>query len=598
MTRTAPILLLPGALLAAALLFSCAAPAAADPNYNNQTVDLNELAVLLSRVEDRHAGDPVRRTDWLLQARKLHDACRARKVAHPGLEPATKRFAEAEKKLRDELWELVNTNLSETDHMKSLKFLKQLLRIAPEDPNYKKWEATLTRKDLLEHQARVYTGGGEEATASLSTLRGNQIREWLDLAYEDFQYRQFEDARKKYLHVQKGDPGNVEAQKRLEEIDRLRPLANDVESLSAVVEDFRRSFSLRGYAAAALLEHRAKLDRIDAADPDFALRRLLFHPKEPLTVAKHPQKKASFARRLERLKDDYLRHLSHASIVRIALEDAPRADRLLEELIREERDSLYTLEIRILVDDARGRYVSALSQLRDYMKKKGFAGNVFSLYGRLLFHLGDPEYAFVFRNHARIYGKLYWPMLLLLASLCGTLAWTGQRTFRLWDEVTDGLLLRILTFSNKTPMEFFDGGNACMAARKFEKAVKLFTKALEVDKAFAEALYARGLARVELNEFEEARKDLEAHVRLRPGNGRSLYHLAVCYDRIGRRAEAIVTIEQAIGLGLQSREFNLDEAERNKALYRRVMNEYLKTAETLLSVKARPAAKETDEPAA
>lgn len=584
-----PLLLLP--LLAA---LASPPPSAANQAYNSQTMALNEATALLARAADRAAGDPVKRTDWFLAARKLLDECRARRVEHPGLDPAAKQLAEAEKRLRDELWELVNANLSETDHLKSLKFLRQLLRIAPEDPNYRKWEATLTRKDLLDHQARVYSGTGDDPGVTHATLRTSQIREWLDLAFEEFSERHFDAAKRKYQHVQKSDPGNVEAEKRLAEIERIRPLLNDLESLAARVGGLRAAFSFGRRDPADWAEARSILERVEAADPNLAFRRWFAHPKEPASLhplePRHP-KRQSFARRAAALKEEHLRHLHLSATVRLALGETDAAARLLGEMLRTDPDALAALEVGILVEDARGRRLNALAKLRDYMRRKGHAGHVISLYARAPFNLGDPDYRFLLASHARIYAAIYWPMMMLGISLAASLAWSGHRTFRLWDEVTDGLLLRILTFSNKTPMEYFDQGNACVASRNLEKAVKLFTKALEVDKGFAEAYYARGLARVELTEYEEARKDLEAHVRLRPGHGKALYHLAVCLDQLGRRAEAIVTIEQAIGLGLQSREFNLEEAERNKSIYRRVMNDYFKTAETLLEVRGHQAAR-------
>ncbi len=586
----------PAAAALAVLLALCAHPLppvwpahAGQADYNNQTVDLNALDPLLKIVEDSRHPSPDKRTEAFLEAKKILDGCVARKTPHPGLEPALKRFAAAKKRLAADLFAQANANLNEADHTKSLKFIRLLLKIDPGEKSYRTWEANLTRRHLDTNRARVYAGGDGPA-ASLSTLDGNRVRKFLDHAYELFLFRHFREARKWYDDTLKVEPGNVEAERRLKQIAVFEPLLDEIERLSAHVESLRHSYSLTGYDKAKFAGIAPRFDRLDADDPDFRRRAELFAPPTPPSVAliadEKDRKKLDWQRRREALKETHLRHLYHAALTRIVLGNDAAAARTLAALEAVDRDSLLAIELRVFVDDAAGRPLDALHELRDFMRAKALAANAFTLYMRLPFNLGRPEYAFVFTNHLRLYTKVYWPLELLLGVILASLAWSGHRTYRLWDEVTDGLVTRILTLSNKTPMEYFDSANACMAARNFEKAVKQFTKALDVDKGFAEGYLGRAMARLELEDTEGARADLEAHVKLRPGNGRALFHLAICYDRLGRRTEAVVTIEQAIGLGTLQREHKLEDLEKNKSLYRRVMNEYIRNAETILSVKA------------
>jgi len=70
------------------------------------------------------------------------------------------------------------------------------------------------------------------------------------------------------------------------------------------------------------------------------------------------------------------------------------------------------------------------------------------------------------------------------------------------------------------------------------EAIKHFSQATKLDAGFYEAFLGLGMALNSAKRYTEALSPLEDYVKARPQNPTGHYQLALCYDRLGRKAQA------------------------------------------------------------
>lgn len=96
--------------------------------------------------------------------------------------------------------------------------------------------------------------------------------------------------------------------------------------------------------------------------------------------------------------------------------------------------------------------------------------------------------------------------------------------------------------------KFVDKANGYVAAGMLELAVANYSRAIELDPAFAEAHNGRGLAYEALRRSELAIADYDAAVRLKPDYDEALLNRAFACSRTGRFAQARRDLESACAL--------------------------------------------------
>jgi tetratricopeptide (TPR) repeat protein len=134
------------------------------------------------------------------------------------------------------------------------------------------------------------------------------------------------------------------------------------------------------------------------------------------------------------------------------------------------------------------------------------------------------------------------PALILLA-IYGCREWTSSyRQGRRLHACSSAaaavavLVLSIVPYGDQWRLQNAHGlstvGTAYSGEREFEEAEKYYTKALEVRPGLDIILVKRGVARIKLDRFDDAKEDLEEAVRLKPESGPHRAALASFYARV------------------------------------------------------------------
>lgn len=562
---------------------------------NQVSRELNQIRSILDKVADKANPDTRSRVNQLLEARKLLDRIVGRQFKHPETPSVLKDYGTVRQNLIDELDKTAKQNHNQEGLKKCLAAVEMLLKILPGDKRYTEWKNNLTFKDRAQAAARVYTG--EETPVDLITGNKNESRRLLMEAAERLSFRHLEPALNLYEKVLEIEPQNVEASTRIKEVEEFIEVDREISRLEEITENIERA-AISGIPAADLTVAFASLERLEKIDPTLNIRQQLQAPPPPPTLYNEGGKldeninKKFQDRRIELEKRHFL-HLCRAGVIHIQNNDYEASRQYRDRAETIDRFALEFLVLTLAFDIHEGKMLEAMTQLRRMASERGLASNMIGFYLMAPYYFFQRWVAFqvnpktvtywmIFRSHASIYSRVYWPMLLVFGFQAGFLAWSGRRTYGIWDLATNGQLTRIITFSNKSPVYYLDQATAMMDKGKPEKALRYYNKAIDGDAYMASAWLGRGKVHLAMNKFVEARTDLEKTMQLRPNEKQVQYLLALAYDRLNMRQEAIVTLEAAIGLGLQMRDFNMDDVVRNHHQYRKVFQEYRRTAEKLL----------------
>ena len=82
-------------------------------------------------------------------------------------------------------------------------------------------------------------------------------------------------------------------------------------------------------------------------------------------------------------------------------------------------------------------------------------------------------------------------------------------------------------------MADIDRINELVGEKEFDKAQEMIAFALKEEPDNVELIKLAGLVEVNLNQWEEARKNFETVVKYRPEDATSLFYLGNCYDNAG-----------------------------------------------------------------
>ncbi len=111
-------------------------------------------------------------------------------------------------------------------------------------------------------------------------------------------------------------------------------------------------------------------------------------------------------------------------------------------------------------------------------------------------------------------------------------------------------------------------GKAAYSENRYEEAVKLYTKALEIDPKLQKTLFNRGLAYYRLNKWQEARADLRAAVSAKPQDQEAIFYIGLSYFGEGKYAEAAAQFDKAADIeNVPIYRFNGAVARFNNSLY-------------------------------
>jgi tetratricopeptide (TPR) repeat protein len=137
-------------------------------------------------------------------------------------------------------------------------------------------------------------------------------------------------------------------------------------------------------------------------------------------------------------------------------------------------------------------------------------------------------------------------------------------------------LSSVLVAQNMTARDYFLLGTAKYKCHACDKAIEEFTKALELDKNFADAYYGRSLAYTCNREFASAVQDIERAIRLKPDQ--VLYQEGKARIKLesGKNLEAKANFEVALRMdslcwqawyGLAMAERNIDSVENSRKAF-------------------------------
>lgn len=94
--------------------------------------------------------------------------------------------------------------------------------------------------------------------------------------------------------------------------------------------------------------------------------------------------------------------------------------------------------------------------------------------------------------------------------------------------------------------EWFGRGLNAFNNGQYAEAVKLYTKAIELDSAAAPAWYNRAAAHIRLKQFQEAHRDLDRCLKIFPGATNVKMQRAIVRSELGRYAEALDDVNTVI----------------------------------------------------
>ncbi|MEY3386730.1 MAG: hypothetical protein RIR53_1541 [Bacteroidota bacterium] len=94
--------------------------------------------------------------------------------------------------------------------------------------------------------------------------------------------------------------------------------------------------------------------------------------------------------------------------------------------------------------------------------------------------------------------------------------------------------------------EWFGRGLNAFNNGQYAEAVKLYTKAIELDSAAAPAWYNRATAHIRLKQFEDAHRDLDQCLKIFPGATNVKMQRAIVRSELGRYAEALDDVNTVI----------------------------------------------------
>lgn len=108
-------------------------------------------------------------------------------------------------------------------------------------------------------------------------------------------------------------------------------------------------------------------------------------------------------------------------------------------------------------------------------------------------------------------------------------------------------------------------GDAAYQAGRFDEASREYGQACSADPASVEARCGMGKALAHLRRWDEAIACFEAALKLTPGHGPSLYHLAICLDYRGLSESALGTYERFLSGPPGADQQSLDQSRRRAA---------------------------------
>jgi tetratricopeptide (TPR) repeat protein len=128
------------------------------------------------------------------------------------------------------------------------------------------------------------------------------------------------------------------------------------------------------------------------------------------------------------------------------------------------------------------------------------------------------------------------PLLEILFSAAGKKWLTDEKRRHLASDFAYEQKLQI-TDTDKDPWTYITEGNDFFEKKDYDSAVKIYTKAIQLDPRFADAYYARGNARYDKKEYDKAIEDYNKAIELDPKdvdayNGRgSAWYYKKKYDK-------------------------------------------------------------------
>jgi tetratricopeptide (TPR) repeat protein len=91
-----------------------------------------------------------------------------------------------------------------------------------------------------------------------------------------------------------------------------------------------------------------------------------------------------------------------------------------------------------------------------------------------------------------------------------------------------------------------DRGLKYVQKGRYDKSIADFTRAVEIDPLFVVAYMDRASAYTKKGEYEQAILDYTRVSEINPGEGNIYFLKAFCLERVGRKSEAIETLESFI----------------------------------------------------
>jgi len=110
--------------------------------------------------------------------------------------------------------------------------------------------------------------------------------------------------------------------------------------------------------------------------------------------------------------------------------------------------------------------------------------------------------------------------------------------FDIWEAAERGIFLKNLNYDELLSRHYHDSGMMHVMAKRWDKAIEDFTRAIDLDPNNVSAFTNRGGANDELKRYEEAIEDYNRAIELDPNNAYTYYNRSLAKEKLGMDDEA------------------------------------------------------------